>query len=223
MGGMNHQPCGKCIRHATVLSKTFCLAHAAMLEANAVLEDGLIAELYASLDHAAHFFGQIDRHLERSIALLNETTEMTKTILGVMQHTPFQNVAELASMDMTKFRNELLKKQMISDEITIWASVSATIVTDGFEGIFAVFIEQFDVLRLLTDSLRQAVVAARASRTSSATIIDALEQNRFDLKTRFARLLTRWNRVALIFLYSSLISTETHLRSFGYASLEAVA
>jgi len=135
MGGKNHHMCTGCIRHTTLLSKTYSLAEAEMLQANAVLEDTMVAELYDSLDHARHFALQINRHLNNSIAYLEETRAMAEQVLEIERTNPYQNGEALRSLDFTAFRAALARKGIEISHNKAWQEVEDTFRTVGEKGV----------------------------------------------------------------------------------------
>lgn len=219
MGGKNHHQCSGCIRHTTLLSKTYSLAEAEMLLANAVLEDTMLAELYGSFDHAKHFAPQINRHLENSVVYLDETKAMAQEILRL--NLPYLNGDALNSLDFDAFRRALEKKGIEVGHDRAWNEVAKTFRTGGVRASFSMFIQHLDRLKEITKDVIAAIKEAEEIASKGRKMVDTFEENMGDFKGRFARLITTYSTTSLMFSYSALVTTEAHLLMNSFRSLQA--
>lgn len=223
MGGKNHHMCTGCIRHTTLLSKTYSLAEAEMLQANAVLEDTMVAELYESLDHAKHFAPQINRHLNNSITYIEETKAMAKEVLIIERTNPYQNGEALASLDFAAFRAALARKGIAVSHDNAWQEVEHTFRAEGIRGSFLMFIRHLDRLKELTRDVMDAITVAQGLAAKGRKMVDTFEENEGDFKGRFARLITTYSTTSLMFSYAALVTTEAHLLASQFHSLQRAA
>lgn len=224
MGGQNHHQCTGCIRHTTILAKTVSLAQARLLEANAALEDTMVAELYDSSDHAAHFAKQIVPLLEDSKRFLRETIDMVKEIIRLMPEIPYRNERQLKSIDANAFRSKLLANAVPITDDKLWNEVASSLLKNpNTEHNFNVFAEKLSDLIRLTDDVISGIDSAIALKTSGHKMVETFEANRDAFKIRFARLMIAWNQTGLMLGYSALFTTEAHLLAEGHRSLEVAA
>ena len=223
MGGQNHHMCTGCIRHTTLLSKTFSLAQAEMLLGNAVLEDTMVAELYESMDHAKHFARQIKRHLLQSITYLNETIEMAEEILRIEEMNPYQNGPALSALDFNSFRKALERKGIDVDHDKAWEEMAAVFRNEGIRGSFNMFIRHLGNLKDLVEVVLQSIEEASQLSATGRKMVDTFEENHADFKGRFARLMTGFSTTSLTFSYAALVTTEAHLLTNNFRSLQSAA
>lgn len=223
MGGQNHHMCTGCIRHTTLLSKTYSLAESEMLLANAVLEDTMVAELYDSFDHARHFAAQITRYLDSSLRYLEETKAMAEEVIQLMEVTPYQNGEALRALDFDRFREALERNGIDVSHESAWTEVVERFRKDGVRGSFTMFIEHLNELSELTKDVNAAISEARARSSRSRKMVDMFEENEESFKIRFARLITKYRVRGLMFSYAALVTTEAHLVSNNYRSVQIAA
>jgi hypothetical protein len=224
MGGKNHHQCTGCIRHTTILAKTVSLAQARLLEANAVLEDTMVAELYESADHAAHFASQIVPLLEDSKRFLRETIEMVQEVIRLMPEIPYRNERQLKSINADAFRGKLLANGVPITDEKLWNDVASSLLEHpNTEHNFNVFAQKLSGLIDLTDDVIDAIESAKALKKSGHKMVDTFEANRDAFKIRFSRLMITWDQAGLMLGYSALFTTEAHLLAEGHRSLEVAA
>lgn len=224
MGGQNHHQCSGCIRHTTILAKCVSLAQARLLEANAVLEDTMVAELYESADHATHFANQIIPLLEDSKRFLRETIEMVQEVIRLMPEIPYRNEKQLKSINADAFRRKLLANSVPITDDKLWNDVAASLLQHpNTEHNFNVFAQRLSGLIDLTNDVIEAIESAKALKQNGHKMVETFEANRDAFKIRFARLMISWNQTGLMLGYSALFTTEANLLAEGHRSLEVAA
>lgn len=224
MGGKNHHQCTGCIKHTTILAKTASLAQARLLEANAVLEDTMVCELYDSVDHAAHFARQIVPLLEESKRYVRETIDMVQEIIRLMPEIPYRNERQLKSINADAFRDKLLANGVPITDEKLWNEVASSLLDHpNTEHNFEMFSKKLSALIELTDDVIEAIESAKALKIEGQKMVDTFEANRDAFKIRFARLMLSWDQTSLMLGYSALFTTEAHLLAEGHRSLEAAA
>jgi len=225
MGGQNHQPTNRpLIASSAWLSQKFGEGFVAVLEANNQLENAIIIaeQLLHVEDLAKGLDGTAVDHLDRTIASLTVSLEKIGEIEVAYDNLFAASAREgytgnpLASSIRRFNLRESLSGDMICPNINqqVWQEVEQRI---NDQNVLDTLRWEQSRFRELNEPTRQLIAVLEdckkvAGEEGGDAFVDAVEYNRLPLRQHYARVLSLWNYLHAMFLYSALMTTELFYR-----------
>lgn len=232
MGAQNHKPTSTQITAASAwLSQKFGEGYIRVLEANNRVEDAIILgmdRLWVE-DLVRDLKGTPLDHLKdaaalcgRSIETVTEIEAAYDRVLEVARKEGYQGnplASELPKYCLQQsFRGELV---LPSERNDVWASLTSRISDSNILSTLEWEKEQFAILREPTLKLVETLEQCRriAETDGAMAFVAAVENNKVPVRQYGAQVLSSWNYLSSMFLYSALIMTELYYRTNGFPSL----